>query len=109
MRRRWQPSGWSGWHSGYSGSRPANRPQSGSAGHDGGAGQVSPVITERRNSACLGGRIGQLPCLRREMGYASIAWLLKFVAKHSFNAFVTYRVVIGVALPGLPATGALNA
>ncbi|MFD4606324.1 undecaprenyl-diphosphate phosphatase [Streptomyces sp. NPDC058464] len=43
------------------------------------------------------------------VAYASIAWLLKFVAKHSFNAFVIYRVVIGVALLGLLATGALNA
>lgn len=26
------------------------------------------------------------------VAYASIAWLLKFVAKHSFNAFVIYRI-----------------
>ncbi|MFJ4848585.1 MULTISPECIES: undecaprenyl-diphosphate phosphatase [unclassified Streptomyces] len=43
------------------------------------------------------------------VAYASIAWLLKFVAKHSFNAFVVYRVVIGVVLLGLLATGAVNA
>ncbi|MEU6343353.1 undecaprenyl-diphosphate phosphatase [Streptomyces sp. NPDC046977] len=43
------------------------------------------------------------------VAYASIAWLLKFVAKHSFNAFVVYRVVIGVLLFGLLATGAVNA
>ncbi|MFF7472722.1 undecaprenyl-diphosphate phosphatase [Streptomyces sp. NPDC008092] len=43
------------------------------------------------------------------VAYASIAWLLKFVAKHSFNAFVIYRVVIGVTLLGLLATGVLNA
>ncbi|QFZ78113.1 undecaprenyl-diphosphate phosphatase [Streptomyces fagopyri] len=42
------------------------------------------------------------------VAYGSIAWLLKFVAKHSFNAFVIYRVVIGVALLGLLATGTLN-
>ncbi|WP_406165497.1 undecaprenyl-diphosphate phosphatase [Streptomyces sp. NBC_00996] len=42
------------------------------------------------------------------VAYGSIAWLLKFVAKHSFNAFVIYRVVIGVALFGLLATGALD-
>ena len=43
------------------------------------------------------------------MAYASIAWLLKFVAKHSFNAFVIYRIIIGLGLIGLLTTGALNA
>lgn len=42
------------------------------------------------------------------VAYASIAWLLKFVAKHSFNAFVIYRIVIGVLLFGLLGTGVLN-
>ena len=43
------------------------------------------------------------------VAYASIAWLLKFVAKHSFNAFVIYRIIIGLGLIGLLTTGALNA
>ncbi|MER7812647.1 undecaprenyl-diphosphate phosphatase [Streptomyces sp900116325] len=43
------------------------------------------------------------------VAYASIAWLLKFVAKHSFNAFVLYRLVIGALLFGLLATGVLTA
>ncbi|WP_030377919.1 MULTISPECIES: undecaprenyl-diphosphate phosphatase [unclassified Streptomyces] len=43
------------------------------------------------------------------VAYASIAWLLKFVAKHSFNAFVIYRIVIGVALMGLLGAGVLDA
>ncbi|MER5427675.1 undecaprenyl-diphosphate phosphatase [Streptomyces sp. NPDC002588] len=42
------------------------------------------------------------------VAYGSIAWLLKFVAKHSFNAFVAYRLVVGVLLLGLLSTGALN-
>ncbi|KIF71009.1 UDP pyrophosphate phosphatase [Streptomyces sp. AcH 505] len=42
------------------------------------------------------------------VAYASIAWLLKFVAKHSFNAFVIYRIVIGLLLFGLLGAGALN-
>jgi undecaprenyl-diphosphatase len=41
--------------------------------------------------------------------YASIAWLLRFVAKHTFDTFVAYRVVVGVMLIGLLATGTLNA
>jgi undecaprenyl-diphosphatase len=43
------------------------------------------------------------------VAYASIAWLLKFVAKHSFNAFVAYRVAVGVLLFGLLGTGILHA
>ncbi|MFF8193152.1 undecaprenyl-diphosphate phosphatase [Streptomyces bobili] len=41
------------------------------------------------------------------VAYASIAWLLRFVAKHSFNAFVIYRIVVGLLLLGLLATGVL--
>ncbi|MFI1354332.1 undecaprenyl-diphosphate phosphatase [Streptomyces sp. NPDC020898] len=42
------------------------------------------------------------------VAYASIAWLLKFVAKHSFNAFVIYRIVVGLLLFGLLGAGVLN-
>ncbi|MFG2466920.1 undecaprenyl-diphosphate phosphatase [Streptomyces canus] len=42
------------------------------------------------------------------VAYGSIAWLLKFVAKHSFNAFVVYRIVVGLLLFGLLATGTLG-
>ncbi|WP_328666156.1 undecaprenyl-diphosphate phosphatase [Streptomyces sp. NBC_00322] len=43
------------------------------------------------------------------VAYASIAWLLKFVAKHSFNAFVVYRILVGGVLFALLGTGALHA
>ncbi|QNS02795.1 undecaprenyl-diphosphate phosphatase [Streptomyces xanthii] len=43
------------------------------------------------------------------VAYVSISWLLKFVARHSFNAFVVYRVVIGLALFGLLGAGVLSA
>ncbi|MFR9800318.1 undecaprenyl-diphosphate phosphatase [Streptomyces sp. MS06] len=43
------------------------------------------------------------------VAYATIAWLLKFVATHSFNAFVLYRIVVGVGLLGLLTTGVLTA
>lgn len=42
------------------------------------------------------------------VAYASIAWLLRFVAKHSFNAFVIYRVAVGVLLFGLLGTHILT-
>jgi undecaprenyl-diphosphatase len=42
------------------------------------------------------------------VAYGSIAWLLKFVAKHSFNAFVIYRIVVGGLLFGLLGAGVLH-
>ena len=62
----------------------------------------------------LGAGVGTMPlvvgtAVSFVVAYASIAWLLKYVAKHSFNAFVVYRIVIGVILFGLLGTGVLNA
>lgn len=35
------------------------------------------------------------------VGYISIAWLLKFVANHTFSPFVVYRVLLGAAVVAL--------
>lgn len=43
------------------------------------------------------------------IGFASIAWLLKFVAKHSFYWFVGYRIVLGLLVLGLLAGGVISA
>jgi undecaprenyl-diphosphatase len=43
------------------------------------------------------------------VGYASIAWLLKFVANHSLVSFVWYRMLAGLAIIGLLAVGAITA
>ncbi|MEI2825581.1 MAG: undecaprenyl-diphosphate phosphatase [Dermatophilaceae bacterium] len=43
------------------------------------------------------------------VAYASIAWLLKFVATNSLQSFVIYRVVFGLAIAGALLTGALSA
>ncbi|MFF2094719.1 undecaprenyl-diphosphate phosphatase [Streptomyces sp. NPDC058202] len=63
--------------------------------------------------AALGTGVGAAPLVAGTVvsfvvAYGSIAWLLKFVAKHSFNAFVIYRIVIGVALLGLLGAGVLD-
>lgn len=42
------------------------------------------------------------------VAYATIAWLLKFVSGHRITAFVPYRVVLGVLVAALLATGVLN-
>ncbi|OAG70231.1 undecaprenyl-diphosphatase [Corynebacterium ulcerans] len=41
------------------------------------------------------------------LGYASIAWLLKFVGNHSFSWFAVYRIPVGLLVMGLLATGVL--
>ncbi|HEX8081809.1 MAG TPA: undecaprenyl-diphosphate phosphatase [Jatrophihabitans sp.] len=43
------------------------------------------------------------------VGLASIAWLLKFVSRHSTMSFIVYRVALGVLLLGLLASGAVSA
>lgn len=43
------------------------------------------------------------------VGYAAIAWLLKFVANHSFYWFVGYRVFLGVFVMALLAGGVISA
>ncbi|QGU02023.1 Undecaprenyl-diphosphatase [Corynebacterium kalinowskii] len=42
------------------------------------------------------------------LGYASIAWLLKFVSHHSFSWFAAYRIPAGLAVMGLLAAGVLQ-
>nr|WP_202926854.1 undecaprenyl-diphosphate phosphatase [Gordonia desulfuricans] len=43
------------------------------------------------------------------LGYASIAWLLKFVGNHSMNWFGAYRVILGLTVMGLLAGGVISA
>ncbi len=43
------------------------------------------------------------------IGYASIAWLLRFVSVHSMNWFGAYRVVLGLTVMGLLAGGVISA
>lgn len=43
------------------------------------------------------------------VGYAAIAWFLRFVTTRSFLPFVVYRVVLGLAIAGLLAAGVLDA
>ncbi len=43
------------------------------------------------------------------VGYASVAWLLKFVARYSLNWFGAYRIVLGLIIMGLLAGGVVSA
>jgi undecaprenyl-diphosphatase len=43
------------------------------------------------------------------IGYAVIAWLLRYVASHTFTIFVVYRLVLAGVLVALLATGTISA
>ena len=43
------------------------------------------------------------------VGYAVIAWLMKFIATKSFMPFIIYRIVLGAGILVLLATGTINA
>jgi len=43
------------------------------------------------------------------VAYASIAWLLRYIAKHSFTLFIVYRIIVGLLLLGLLSAGTLDA
>lgn len=43
------------------------------------------------------------------VGYAAIAWLIKFVSNHNFIVFVRYRIVLGLLVVALIISGALTA
>jgi undecaprenyl-diphosphatase len=43
------------------------------------------------------------------IGYAVIAWLMKFISTKSFTPFVIYRVAVGSALLIALATGLISA
>ena len=42
------------------------------------------------------------------VGYAVIAWFLRYIATHRFTPFVAYRIVAGVGLLALIGTGVLT-
>jgi undecaprenyl-diphosphatase len=42
------------------------------------------------------------------VGYAAIAWLLRYLAHHSVNLFVVYRVLLGSTVLILVATGQIS-
>ncbi len=42
------------------------------------------------------------------VGYAAVAWLLKFIAKHTYSLFIGYRLVLGSLLMVLLATNVIE-
>lgn len=42
------------------------------------------------------------------VGYAAVAWFLKYISTHRFTGFVIYRIVLGVIIIALVSTGVLS-
>jgi undecaprenyl-diphosphatase len=42
------------------------------------------------------------------VGYASIAWLLRYLTTHTMLVFVIYRFVLGAIVIALAASGAIS-
>ncbi|ADB32864.1 undecaprenol kinase [Kribbella flavida DSM 17836] len=62
----------------------------------------------------LDGSIGVVPVIVGVVvsfivGYASVAWLIKFVAKHTTEVFAFYRILLGVVILILLATSTITA
>ncbi|HEV7494467.1 undecaprenyl-diphosphate phosphatase [Baekduia sp.] len=60
-----------------------------------------------------GGGAGAVPTIIATIfafivGYASIAWFLKYLTRHPVTVFVVYRVVLGVVVLALVASGTLS-
>lgn len=68
------------------------------------------VITQ---ADAIGERIGWLPTavatiVSFMVAYVAVAWLLKFIAGHSFRSFIVYRVALGLVLVVLLTTGVIS-
>ena len=71
---------------------------------------IFQALEEKDNLATLG--LGQMVvgiAVAFVTAYASIAWLLRFVATNSLRPFIWYRVGLGILLAILLATGVLSA
>ncbi len=55
------------------------------------------------------GEIAVATVLAFVIGYAVIAWFLRYISSHDFKPFVIYRIVLSLALFGLLAAGAISA
>jgi undecaprenyl-diphosphatase len=42
------------------------------------------------------------------VGYAAVAWLLRFISKHSYSLFIGYRLVLGSVVMVLLATNTIE-
>jgi ABC-2 type transport system permease protein len=70
-----------------------------------GLSSLAPGSEEARTAIVLGGSLVVLAFI---VGYASIAFLLRWLTRHNLAIFVAYRVVPGALVLGLTAAGAIS-
>ena len=72
---------------------------------------VLQVVQERGNIATGVGWANTLVAtvVSFVVAYASVAWLLRYVARHTYLLFIVYRLVVGALLLALLATGVIAA
>ena len=67
------------------------------------------AFAPQAGQAASGGQLLVGSVIAFALGYASIAWLLKFVSHHSFAWFAAYRIPLGIIVMILLATGVMDA
>jgi undecaprenyl-diphosphatase len=70
--------------------------------------ELKDVITGDERSTTPLGYVLVATAVAFVVGYAAIAWLLRYLAHHSVNIFVVYRVLLGSTVLILVGTGAIS-
>jgi undecaprenyl-diphosphatase len=70
--------------------------------------ELKDVITGDKHVNTSTFNVGVATVVAFFVGYAAIAWLLRYLANHTVTVFVVYRVVLGSAVLLLVATGAIS-
>ena len=70
--------------------------------------ELKDVITGDERSTTPLGFVLVATAVAFVVGYAAIAWLLRYLARHSVRLFVVYRVLVGSLVLVLVATGAIS-
>jgi len=70
--------------------------------------ELKDVVTGDKHVNTSTFNVGVATVVAFFVGYAAIAWLLRYLVSHSVNIFVVYRVVLGSTVLVLVATGAIS-
>jgi undecaprenyl-diphosphatase len=70
--------------------------------------QLAAVISGEEAQGAPLGYIALATAISFVVGYAAIAWLLRYLTTHSVRLFVVYRIVLGTAVLALTAAGAIQ-
>jgi undecaprenyl-diphosphatase len=70
--------------------------------------ELKDVVTGDKHVNTSAFNVGVATVVAFFVGYAAIAWLLRYLVTHSVNIFVIYRVVLGSTVLILVATGAIS-